>query len=297
MDRRAGRGRPRTVTPMHGTRYPLSPLPSPPPYPLPLGRGRLARAALALGCLAALAGCASTSQPHADRLESINRPVFGANQHLDDYAIGPVGRGWKAITPAPVRDSISNAYHNLTFPDRFVSSLGEGELRKAGSELARFLINSTMGIAGLLDPATVAGIPKYDEDVGKMLARWGVPPGPYIVIPIAGPSTPRDLAGGLLDLTLNPLTWTGMPGMGLGVLFAINGRAQEDQEIETAKRTALDYYVFVRDAYIQRRAPRSDYVTRESDDGLADPYQIEDAPPGQVRVCAALSAGPMCSIP
>ena len=230
---------------------------------------RLAGALLGLACLEALGGCASTSQPGSDRLESINRPIFNVNLHIDDYALGPLARDWMAITPQAVRDSISNAYHNLTFPDRFVSSLGEGALRKAGAELARFLINSTMGIAGFLDPATVAGIPKYDEDVGKMLAHWGVPPGPFIVIPIVGPSTPRDLAGGVLDLALNPLTWAPiLPGMGAAAVFAINGRAQDEHDIQIAKKAALDYYVFVRDAYIQRRAPRSEYVTRESDDGF-----------------------------
>ena len=239
---------------------------------------------LLLGLLAlgswALAGCAST-HPSNDRFESMNRPVFDANQSIDEDAFAPVAHGWMHVVPAPVRDSISNCYWNLTFPDRFVSSLGEGALRKAGAELARFLINSTLGIAGFLDPATVAGIAKYDEDIGKMLARWGVPPGPYIVIPILGPSTPRDLAGGVVDLALNPLTWTGFPGMGAGVIFAINGRAQEDQEIETSRRAALDYYVFVRDAYFEKRTSnvRTDYVTRDLGDDSSDPYRIDDGSP------------------
>ena len=234
---------------------------------------------LALG-LSALVGCASTHLTN-DRLEVMNRPVFDANQTIDEDAFAPVAHGWMHIVPAPVRDSISNCYWNLTFPDRFVSSLGEGALRKAGAELARFLINSTLGIAGFLDPATVAGIAKFDEDMGKMLAKWGVPPGPYMVIPILGPSSPRDLAGGVLDLALNPLTWTGFPGMGAGVIFAINGRAQEDQEIETSKRAALDYYVFVRDAYFEKRAAgvRTDYVTRDLDGDSSDPYRIDDGSP------------------
>jgi phospholipid-binding lipoprotein MlaA len=231
--------------------------------------------------LPGLLGCASARPHPTDRLESLNRPVFDANQAIDEDAFAPVAHAWIKVVPGPVRDSISNAYWNLTFPDRFVSSLGEGALRKAGAEVARFLINSTMGIAGFLDPATVAGIPKYDEDVGKMLAKWGVPPGPYIVIPILGSSTPRDLAGGVVDLLLNPLTWTGFPGMGAGVIFAINGRAQEDQEIETAKRAALDYYVFVRDAYFERRTGevRTDYVTRDLGEDTSDPYQVEGSAP------------------
>jgi len=241
----------------------------------PLHLSRCGAVALALGPLILLSACASspgTSQV-SDRLERINRPLFAIDQEIDDDGLGPVARGWIRITPQQVRDAISGAYHNLTFPDRFVSSLGEGELRMAGAELARFLINSTFGIAGVLDPATVAGIPKYDEDVGKMLAKWGVPPGPYVVIPLVGPSTPRDVAGGVVDLALNPLTWAGFPGMGLGALFAINGRAQEEQEIQAAKRAAIDYYAFVRDAYFERRtaAPESDAAWWEpSDAGAVD---------------------------
>jgi phospholipid-binding lipoprotein MlaA len=243
---------------------------SPPPHLSLCGA-----AALALGSLLVLGGCASSPATSrvGDRLERINRPLFALDQEIDDDALGPVARGWIRITPQQVRDAISDAYHNLTFPDRFVSSLGEGELRMAGAELARFLINSTFGIAGVLDPASVAGIPKYDEDIGKMLTRWGVPPGPYVVIPLVGPSTPRDVAGGIFDLALNPLTWAGMPGIGLGALFAINGRAQEEPEIQAAKRAAIDYYAFVRDAYFERRtaAPETDAAWWEpTDAGAAD---------------------------
>ena len=200
----------------------------------------------------ALAGCASTSHP-VDRFENVNRPVFHVNVRFDDYTLGPIARGWIRITPPAVRDSITNAYRNLTFPDRFVACLGQGQLRGAGSELARFVLNSTLGIAGLLDPAAEIPLRRYDEDMGRMLAKWGVPAGSYIVIPFVGPSNVRDLFGGVADLLLNPLTWTSWPGMGAGALFAINGRAQDEWAIQTAKQQALDYYVSVRDAYIQRR--------------------------------------------
>jgi phospholipid-binding lipoprotein MlaA len=203
-------------------------------------------------CIAALAGCASTSQP-VDRFEPVNRPIFGVNVRFDDYTLGPVARGWIRITPQEVRDSITRAYRNLTFPDRFVSCLGQVKLRCAGSELARFLLDSTLGIGGFLDPASELPLPKCEEDVGRMLATWGVPAGSYLVIPFVGPSNVRDLAGGIADLLLNPLTWTNWAGMGAGAIFAINGRAQDEWEIQTAKKNALDYYVSVRDAYIQRR--------------------------------------------
>jgi phospholipid-binding lipoprotein MlaA len=225
----------------------------------------------------ALAGCASTSQPQqVDRFENVNRPVFHVNESFDDYTLGPVARGWIRITPAPVRDSISNAYRNLTFPDRFVACLGEGELRGAGEELARFLLDSTLGIAGLLDPAAELRLHKYDEDMGRMLAKWGVPAGAYLVIPFVGPSNARDLVGGVADLLLNPLTWTGFPGMGAGALFAINGRAQDEWAIQTAKKQSLDYYVSVRDAYIQRRSE-----PQTSPDALYD--LLHEDRPGPLR--------------
>lgn len=203
---------------------------------------------------AALAGCAKTpeSQQIKDSWEPVNRPVFGFNREVDDHALGPVARGWKKITPKPMRTGISNAYRNLTFPQRFLSTLGQAEGEKAGTELARFLVNSTIGLGGLFDPASAMGLEKYDESLGKMFASWGVPPGPYMVVPILGPSTPRDAVGGLIGVALNPLMWVGVGVPGLGVLFAVNGRAQANDQIEAAKQASLDYYVFARDAYIQR---------------------------------------------
>ncbi|MEB2344020.1 MAG: VacJ family lipoprotein [Deltaproteobacteria bacterium] len=226
-------------------------------------------------------GCASSpNTPTPDTLESLNRPVFGANQTFDKYAFRPVARGWKAVTPKVMRRSISNSYRNLTFPKRFVSNMGQGEVRNAHVELARFLVNSTLGIGGLFDPATRLGLGKYDEDIGTMLARWGVPSGPYLVIPVLGPSTPRDSFGDVVALALNPLLWAGVSIPPLGLLFAINGRAEMDDQIEASRRVALDYYVFVRDAFIQSRT-RTEYVTREESPpgDLYDLYDLPEAPP------------------
>jgi phospholipid-binding lipoprotein MlaA len=207
---------------------------------------------LGLLLCAGLAGCATTpeSQQIKDTWEPVNRPVFGFNRQVDDHALGPVARGWKTITPDAFRAGISNTYRNLTFPQRFISSLGQAEPGIAGTELARFLVNSTVGLGGIFDPATAMGLEKHDESLGKMFASWGIPPGPYMVVPLLGPSTPRDAIGGAIGAALNPLMWVGVPG--LGVLFAVNGRAQANDQIEAAKRASLDYYVFARDAYIQR---------------------------------------------
>lgn len=217
------------------------------------------------------------SQTIRDPMESVNRPVFSVNRKFDDYALRPVARGWKFITPAPMRRSITNVWRNFTFPQRFVSAMGQAEVRDAHVELARFLVNSTVGIGGLFDPATRLGLEKFEGDLGMMFARWGIPPGPFIMVPIMGPSTPRDTAGDVLAMALNPLLWVGVSMPPIGILFAINGRAEADDAIEASKEAALDYYVFVRDAFIQRRT-RTEFVTL-ADDPLEDLYTVYEEEP------------------
>jgi phospholipid-binding lipoprotein MlaA len=268
-------------------------------------RTGLQRCAIPLAIAAAIAtGCASTSpqrQEIHDSIEVVNRPVFSVNRAVDHAAFGPIARGYKKITPSVFRHSVSNAQRNLTFPQRFVSSLGQAEFEKAGVELGRFLVNSTVGIGGLLDPATPMGIPKYDEDLGKMLAAWHVPPGPYIVIPVLGPSTARDGLGDLASIALNPLVWAGVSVPPLGVLFAINRRAEADDRIRQAEAAALDYYVFARDAYIQRRTRfiRNEYVTLPEEGEIPDEIvlapDLYDLPPEAEG--AAETPGTDCATP
>ena len=116
---------------------------------------------------------------------------------------------------------------SATSPFRRASSRTSGQANfvEAGSELGRFLLNSTLGVAGLFDPASEAGLGKYDADLGMMLARWHVPPGPYLVLPVLGPSNPRDAVGDLLGMAMNPLLYTGTTVAPVGVLFAVNARA------------------------------------------------------------------------
>ena len=125
---------------------------------------------------------------------------------------------------------------------------------RAGSELVRFITNSTVGLAGFFDPATRIGLGKYNEDFGQMFGRWGFPSGPYWVIPIVGPSNPRDGFGYIFDSALNPLAYFGPIATLITTIPAmVNGRAIAAEQIDLARAAALDYYVFVRDAYIQRR--------------------------------------------
>lgn len=247
-----------------------------------------ARALAVLGAslLTLALGCASTSpdkQQISDSLEPMNRQLFRLNELIDDYGFGPVARGYKSVTPAPVRTAFLNAERNMGFPARFVSHLGQAQVLEAGSELGRFLLNSTLGVAGLFDPATEAGLAKHDADLGQMLAAWHVPPGSYLMLPALGPSNSRDAMADMVAMMMNPLAWTTPAAPPVGVLFAINRRAEADEEMRIARESALDYYVFVRDAYIQRRTRqiRGDYVTRLSageiaDDPMGQPEDLYD---------------------
>jgi len=213
----------------------------------------------ALLCAAALAvACAGPNPNPVDPWQGMNRPVFKFNEGVDKHAVAPVARGWKAITSNGVRASIAKFFYNASFPSRFVSNVGQGQGQQALIEVTRFVLNTTVGVVGLFDPASSWGLPRRDEDAGQMFGAWGIPAGPYWVIPLLGPSNPRDATGIVIDSLLSPFTWieilTGVPTFGVPTtLNAVNTRARIDEQIESARRSALDYYVFMRDAYMQYR--------------------------------------------
>jgi phospholipid-binding lipoprotein MlaA len=244
----------------------------------------------ALLCVATLAvGCAGPNPNPIDPWQGMNRPVFRFNEGVDQHALRPVARGWKAITTDGVRASIAKFFYNTAFPSRFVSDVGQGDGQQALIEVTRFVVNTTVGVVGLFDPATRWGLPRRDEDAGQMFGRWGIPPGPYWVIPLLGPSNPRDATGMLVDSLLSPFTWiqilTDVPTFGAPtVVNVVNTRARIDERVESARRSALDYYVFMRDAYMQYRASAiknhgsvSDYGSGAVyDEGRSDElYEIE----------------------
>jgi len=210
---------------------------------------RAAAACLLLPILALLGACCGASPGKPDPYQRANRAIFSFNDKVDAYALEPVSKGWAFITPKAFRVGLDKVFKNLKFPVRFVSNLGQGEVRGGGSELARFVVNSTIGLLGFFDPASRMGLGQYDEDFGQMFGRWGIRAGPYWVIPIVGPSNPRDGWGYLFNTALNPLTYVGG-----GIVAIINGRAILAPQVDLAREASLDYYVFVRDAYLQRRA-------------------------------------------
>lgn len=223
---------------------------------------RSGRITVVLAVLALAAGCASG--PPQDPWEGFNRGVFRFNEAADRYVVRPVAMGWTFVTFEGLRLSVKRFFFNAKFPSRFVSSLGQGEGGMAADEAGRFIVNTTVGLAGFFDPATHFGFPRHDEDIGQMFGRWGIPPGPFLMLPLLGPSNPRDAVGEIGESALSPFRWIPGPLTGTGILNAVNRRALADDNIQRARKAALDFYVFVRDAFIQQRAAA--VANRESED-------------------------------
>lgn len=212
---------------------------------------------------ALLTACAHNSpyEPN-DPLESINRPIYAFNMTADKYVLRPVAQGYVKVVPSPVRTGISNFIDNFFYPRTILHGLLQGKFKQAGSDTGRFLLNSTFGLAGFLDPATIAGLDKHDEDLGQTLGRWGVGDGWYLMLPFFGPSSNRDLLGWASDNWLPPfdyadptthfdnLTW----GQRIGsfTVQAIDSRAKL-LDFDSILEQQLDPYVFMRTAYLQKR--------------------------------------------
>jgi len=193
----------------------------------------------------------------ADPLEGFNRAIFAFNDKIYRGVLKPVARGLRVL-PVPVRTSLSNFFANLRAPVSSASALLQGDVRNAGSELGRFLLNSTIGIVGLFDPATPAGLVRDEEDLSQTLGRWGLGPGFYLVMPFIGPSSLRDFPGMMASNALNPL----YDNLERGEMIGINIAAAEvalslDQDTyEALYDGALDPYLFFRSAWAQSRAGR-----------------------------------------
>lgn len=214
---------------------------------------------LALGAIVLLSGCATPGpfDPSnvSDPLEPVNRRIFWVNDKFDVYLLTPVAKGWDFVAPDRVQTSIGNFFHNLRFPVYFVNDALQGKGRATASDLGRFLVNSTAGIGGLFDPASRLGLSHSDEDFGQTLGHYGIPSGPYLVLPLLGPASVRDAAGGLADGAASVwpffVPWFVTAGVRAGE--TINARSRVTADIEEERAQAFDWYVFVRDAYLQRR--------------------------------------------
>jgi len=205
-----------------------------------------------------LSGCASlnhTPESH-DPWERMNRSIYSFNDTVDHYALEPVAKGYRAITPNLVEHGVSNFFSNLWDIKVFVNDVLQLKPVQASADLGRFLLNSTVGIAGVVDVASKVGLEKHHEDIGQTLAHWGVASGPYVVLPFLGPSTVRDGFGLGVDVVyLDPLQYVNDQGTqnALYALAFVDVRASLLEATDILDEAALDRYTFVREAYLQRR--------------------------------------------
>jgi phospholipid-binding lipoprotein MlaA len=211
-----------------------------------------------------LAGCAASRQtpPGAalnnDPYESTNRAVFAFNLKLDSWALKPTAERYSAYLPEGVQNSISNLEENLDRPVVFANDLLQGEGRRAGESAGRFLLNSTFGLAGLFDVASRVGIETHDEDFGQTLAVWGAGEGPYLMVPLLGPSSPRDAAGSVVDVALDPTVYISIKHhtywiAGRQYMRLVDARARNLEVLDSIERDSLDFYATSRSLYRQHR--------------------------------------------
>lgn len=228
--------------------------------------------ALLLATATGVAGCAHrppASQPEAlqeyqqnnDPLEPTNRVFYKVNNAIDTAVLAPVARGYRAVVPTPIRNGVHNVLSNLSSPVIFANDVMQTKPRRAGDTFMRFLINSTIGVAGIFDVAADLGYPKHDTDFGITLALWGLNDGgPFLFLPILGPSDPRDLTGFGADIAMDPFTWVGQGaavtalGWSRFGMTAIDARERNLDNIAEIKKTALDPYATFRSLYQQHRA-------------------------------------------
>jgi len=207
-------------------------------------------------CLTLLAGISSAmaeeSVTNVDPLESINRKIFFFNDTVDIYLAKPVAEGYQTITPDFIEDGVTNAFDNLWGINRIINNALQGEFANAGKETGRFVINTTVGLFGTIDVATKLGMDIYRTDFGLTLAKWGFSSGAYLVLPLLGPSSVRDGVGVVGSWQLDPVgNLDHVPTRNELIL----GRGISDRAnlLETEKLITGDKYLFIRDAYLQRR--------------------------------------------
>jgi phospholipid-binding lipoprotein MlaA len=211
-----------------------------------------------------------------DPWEPMNTKIFEFNRQVDRFVLKPVAKGYDFVMPDLVQVGISNIFSNLRFAPRFLNNVFQGKIKGAGIEVGRFLINSTVGIAGFFDFAKQVNLVTPDEDFGQTLGFYGVKPGPYLVLPFLPPFTVRDFTGFIGDVALNPINWLvvpiievdGVPSViahknrttttlirtGSSVGEIVNERSRNLEKYQGVEEATLDLYTAVRNAYLQKRA-------------------------------------------
>ncbi|MCE2679273.1 MAG: VacJ family lipoprotein [Burkholderiales bacterium] len=206
--------------------------------------------------MASVVGCSTVRAPSpADPYEGFNRSVDAFNQRLDQFLIKPVARSYVSVVPEVARTGVNNFFSNIGDVLTSVNNLLQGKPKAAASDLGRFVINSTVGVLGFFDVASDVGLNKHSEDFGQTLGRWGINSGPYLVLPLFGPSSTRDAVGFVLTTQTDPVSLVD----NVATRNALTGTRLVDRRAELLELTdsiegvSLDAYAFVRDAYLARR--------------------------------------------
>ena len=249
---------------------------------------RAALIAAALSIVALLPGCATVSRGNAandaeqtaenDPIEPFNRGVFAFNQGLDRAVIKPVAKAYRDVLPEFARDRIRAVIDNLHEPLIFCNDLLQGRGQAAAITAQRFVVNTTVGVAGLFDRASESGLTKQSGDFGQTLYVWGVGDGPYLVLPFFGPSNFRDATGLGVDMFANPVGHIGSQetrrkvGISVGIVDGIDLRSRNIESLEQLEANSLDYYAYLRSITRQvRRGKLREAKGEPPDDDLVDP--------------------------
>ena len=209
----------------------------------------------------------------ADPYEGFNRTMYGFNDSLDSYVFGPIVDGYKWVTPDIVETGISNVFLNMKGINVFLNDFLQGKVQQGAQDTGRFLLNSTVGLGGIFDVATYAGLESNDEDFGQTLAVWGVPKGPYLVLPVLGPSTFRGIPGVVVDTAANPISYLAWPvAAPIAAMAGIDRRATADSSLQFIDDAAVDRYVFTRESYLQHR----EYLATDGEQEFSNDDLLED---------------------
>lgn len=233
--------------------------------------------------LALSSGCAT--QANNDPYEGYNRAIYKFNDVADKTVLKPVAKAYTTVTPSPIRTGVRNFFNNIGSIKTIVNDLLQFKFSQAFQDSGRFVINSTFGIAGLIDVAGMDGIPQHNEDFGQTLGVWGVESGPYVVMPFFGPSTLRDSFGFTVDtFTTDPATYLHNTGEIAAsnqyrALSLIDLRSQFLNTGDLLDQASLDPYAFMRDAYLQRRQAQVDdqsaSAVTDDDDEFGEEFEEE----------------------
>ena len=259
------------------------------------------RAALLLALACASSACVTLppDRPRSpqDPWESWNRGVYKFNTVMDNAIARPVAKTYVKIVPQPIRTGVNNFFANLSTPTVMINDALEGKFLASANDLGRFVLNTTVGIAGLLDPATSAGLSRNQADFGLTLGHWGAHTGPFIEVPILGPSDLRDGAGRVVGVFTTPTHYihNSYISYGLYLPYFVDERASLLPLDETLK-TVFDPYAFIRDAYLARRA----YLVSDgkvTNEDLVDPGADDNPAPGGEPPTVPQTAAPATAAP